>query len=297
MTLANSRKIVLFSSAAALFILLFGLIVGTGSGPARAEAITPSPQRAPDDKGPIWDDGCIVLLNRVLESPLDKCVYGAPDSEKKVVLFGDSHAMQYGPALIRLAREKGWRLTALVRQRCAVAQVQLNPHCDRWRANSMRHIVRREKPDLVVISTATTAIYSLKKGSKRLSRDESQPLLIEGLKKTMRRLQRAGARVVLIRDQHQTPVDFLECVGRHRKNPNARCSFKPDNGRDRRGFDYRAARQVKGVRLIDPAPLFCPGSRCPVVRGNILIYRDNYHITATYSRSIAPWLAKRLPNL
>ena len=160
----------------------------------------------------------------------------------------------------------------------------------------MWRIVRHERPDLVVVSTATTARYKVKVGNRTLSREASQPKLIQGMKKTLQRLRNTGAKVVLIRDQHRARPDTPECVRRNYKRPNKKCSFRPDSRRDRQNFDYRAARQVKGVSVIDPMPRFCPKRPCRVVVENMLMYRDSYHITATYARSIASWLGRKLPT-
>jgi hypothetical protein len=47
--------------------------------------------------------------------------------------------------------------------------------------------------------------------------------------------------------------------------------------------------------------ILCPrtprGRRCPAVVGNALVYRDTYHLSATYARTLAPWLMRRLPSL
>lgn len=277
----------------ALFIMIL-MLAGLGCAEA-ADAIKPRPKDAADDRGRIYSDRCIVLGPKA-HSPGARCVYGKRNSNRKVVLFGDSHALQWGPTMIRLANEKGWRLTALIRQGCPVAQVKFERWCDNWRHNTMRRIVRRERPGLVVVSTATTGRYKVKDGSETLSRDESQSHLVEGMKKTLQRLRNMGARVIVIRDQHLAPSGTPTCVRRNIKRPNRNCSFRPDDRRDRQDFDYRAARQVKQVRVLDPVPVFCPKRPCQVVNNGLLMYRDGYHITATYARSLAPWLGRKLPT-
>jgi len=41
----------------------------------------------------------------------------------------------------------------------------------------------------------------------------------------------------------------------------------------------------------------CAGQRCPAVIGDILVYRNSGHITATYTATMTPWLARRIPAL
>lgn len=297
MALSNSKRVAPLAAALSVATLTLIMLTGLATETSAADTIKPRPRDAHDDKGRIFSDRCIVLKKKTTKSPDSKCVYGKAKSKREVVLFGDSHALQYGPTMIRLANRNDWRLTALIKQGCAVAQVKFADGCDEWRSNTMRRIVREERPDLVVVSTATTARYKVKAGSKTLSRKKSQPKLVKGMKKTLQRLRDTGAKVVLIRDQHRAPPDTPECVRRHGKKPNKKCSFRPDERRDRQDFDYRAARQVKKVRVIDPTPRFCPKRPCRVVANNMLMYRDSYHITATYARSLASWLDDKLPDL
>jgi len=50
------------------------------------------------------------------------------------------------------------------------------------------------------------------------------------------------------------------------------------------------------VRLIDPTPVACTENKCPAVIGDVLVYRNGAHFTATYVRTLTPWLGKQLPE-
>ena len=221
------------------------------------------------------------------------------DGERRVVLFGDSHALQYGPTMIRLAREKGWRLVGLIRQGCVIAQVKLDEVCDKWRRNTMRRIIQREKPGLVVISSATTARYKVTRKGRKLSREDSQPHLIHGMKKTLQRLRNSGAKVVVIRDQVRAPFVPADCLRKKGTAKPSRCAFRP-SPRGHHAFDAKAGRAVNRVKVIDPLPKLCPKRgkkrKCPVVRDNVLVYRDSYHFSATYARKLSNWLDRKLPT-
>jgi hypothetical protein len=43
----------------------------------------------------------------------------------------------------------------------------------------------------------------------------------------------------------------------------------------------------EGVGFIDPTPWVCPSSPCPVVLGNLLVYRDAGHLTATFAAALS----------
>jgi peptidoglycan/LPS O-acetylase OafA/YrhL len=263
----------------------------------KVTAIRPPPAEAKADKGRLFDDGC---LTKGKDRRSARCVYGDPGGRRTVVLFGDSHALQYFPALERLAEQRGWRLVGLTRASCPIGAVDYQPTCNAWRENTLRRIERREKPDLVVTSSATDDRFRVKAGGRRLSRRASQPLLEAGYARTFRRLRRAGARVAVIRDQARAPFEVAGCVS---DNPDRlrRCVFRPRRSAAN-AFDARGARRAgRGVKLVDPMRILCPrttrGRRCPAVVGNALVYRDTYHLSATYARTLAAWLGRRLPPM
>lgn len=259
--------------------------------PAKRSVVSlrPNPLDAPTDKGRLWDDGC-VLLKDDTDSP--ECAYGDVDSDKNVVVFGDSHALQWFPPLIRLAENRGWRLVGLVRAGCVVGQVQYERPCNVWRNKAMRRIVRRERPDLVVVSTSTGGRYRVVHKGRRLNRRASQGVLIAGFAKTLRRLKRTGAEVVVIRDQMLAPFNPPECVSKHSDDV-GRCVFYSRRKRER-AFDAFGAARAR-ARLVDPNRILCPRHRCPSVMGRMLVYRDTYHMSATFARTLTPWLRRQLP--
>ncbi|MDQ2700959.1 MAG: hypothetical protein M3Y23_06490 [Actinomycetota bacterium] len=281
-------------------LTLFALALGLNGGPhevtqtdsASAAKYRPSIKKTPSDKGKMDADRCIARRGDT-RSKLSRCTYGKKDGDRTVVLMGDSHALQYGPAMIGVAKKRNWRLIALMRQSCVVAQVKYDKTCDTWRKNTMRSIVRDIKPDMVVISTGTVARYRVKRGGRTLSRKASEPHLKRGMVKTLKRLRKTGTRVVVIRDQARSPFFVHKCL---RKKPARKCSFKGGGRTERGPFDAKAARAVKKVKLIDPFGKLCPKGRCPGVVGKVIVYRDRYHLTATYARTLTPWLDRKLPR-
>src|SRR5690606_3098150 len=51
---------------------------------------------------------------------------------------------------------------------------------------------------------------------------------------------------------------------------------------------------ISGHPLLDFTDVFCRDGRCPPVIGNVFVYRDSHHVTASYMRTLAPVLAQRL---
>lgn len=263
----------------------------------KATSLRPSPQNANDDKGRLFDDGCLTM-GKKRESK--RCVYGNPKGRTTVVVLGDSHALQYFPAMLQLAEQHDWRLVGLTRASCPIGDVDYQPTCNAWRENTLRRIEEQEKPDLIVTTNSIDERFRVKVGGRKLSRTASEPYLEDGFSRTYRRLLRTGARLAVIRDQSPTPFDPAECVLENQQRLE-RCAFKP-NRNVKLSFDSRAARKTsKRIKIIDPLRILCRGTgskrRCPAVIGNALVYRDSDHLSATYARTLDDWLGRRLPKV
>lgn len=264
---------------------------------ASAGSLRPDPAKAGFDKGRLFDDGCLVAVKNV-KSKL--CTYAlGRDNLDRVFLFGDSHAMQYFPALARLGRRETWRLTGLTKAGCPPSATLVNnpklegpyPQCQEWRNYAVRRIAR-SRPELIVVSGAS--YYSAVKNGKKLSRNESRRTLTRNYSTTLRRLVRTGATVVVIKDLPTVPYgSSSDCVARNRRNP-GRCAFPRRNSKTT-DFGVKAARDVRGVTVASIDAALCPNRVCRAVIGNKVTYRGSNHLTATYSETLARFLGGQMP--
>lgn len=252
-------------------------------------SVSPPPADAKADRGQLAADGCMVEQHTFR---FPTCVYGDRRGRKTVVLFGDSQAMHWFPPLLRLARKHDWRLIGRVRAGCPPVAIRFSSRCDRWRAETLRRIERRDKPDLVI--TGTGVAYRAIVGGRRLSSKASAKHLRSGYVRTMKRLRRTGAKVAVMKTLTWAPNRIVSCV---RDNPRRlrKCAFErkqPTN----RAFEARAAKRVKGAKLVDARDAVCLPRICPAVSDDLLVYRDPQHLSATYARTLAQWLDARLPR-
>ncbi len=277
-------------------VLAFGgVLAGCGDGeavgPATVADLVPQPDVARDDKGPVILDGCRSGLEY---TDAWTCIYGDPASDTTVVLWGDSHAMQFSPPLIKLAEKRGWRLVTMFRGNCLTADVSYQVACDTWRANALARI-SDERPRAVVTATDTGNGYALWEGGIRMSREASEPLLREAYARTLEVLAgmtRPKGGVFLLRDLPRSSFRPPDCL---LENPDdlPACDFKGLR-KNPPGFDLVAARKVPGVKLIDLSGTVCPGGRCNSARDGMVIYRDATHISATYAETLTDLLGREI---
>jgi len=272
-------------------VALAGCGDGDSPGPVAVTSLVPDPEVARDDKGPVILDGCRSGLEY---TDAWTCVYGDPASAETVVLWGDSHAMQFSPPLIKLAEERGWRLVTMFRGNCLTADVTFEPACDAWRANALDRI-EAEQPKLVITATDTGNGYALWEDGKRMSRQDSEPLLRGAYERTLEKL--AGATrprggVILIRDLPRSGFRPPDCLLEHPEDL-AACDFEGMR-KNPPGFDLAAARKVGGVKLVDLSDVICPGGTCNSARDGMVVYRDATHISATYAETLTDLLGRQI---
>jgi len=264
-----------------------------------ADRLRPNPRDADGDQPKMYD-GCFVG-HEGLDSPA--CVFGDRRSQRTVVLFGDSHAMMWGPAMDVAAKRRGWRLVTLAKQGCTIAMVPiynapLGRHydeCDTWRARTLRRIVTKEKPDLIVVDSVSR--YEVMHGDSRSGPYSAESLraLTDGTARMLRRLRATRAPVAIMAATPTAPTNVPACVS-GALDDLEKCAFALAGSVKGPPVNADAAAQAGGVAVVNPLPVLCPGGRCPAVIGDVLVYRDNNHITATYSRTLGPWLSRRLPS-
>ncbi len=207
------------------------------------------------------------------------CPLGDPAGTRTIVVMGDSHAAQWIPAIDKIAKDRKWKLVAFTKAACPVTRVAIlddgKPYeqCAVWREKVLAEIAKL-KPDFVITSQSNyTSVL--------------QDAMVEGLRSVWTELAGQGVRVVAIRNTPHSLFDPRTCLG---TDP-AKCA-NPRNKVESQDIFARAAETMQGVTLVDLNDALCTRDTCPAVVGNIVVLRDNHHLTATYALALAPYLAK-----
>jgi hypothetical protein len=230
---------------------------------------------------------------------VNTCIFGDPNSATVVVLFGDSHAIQWFNALQSVAQQAHWRLVTVLKSGCAASNIGADTvaeadACALWRAKALQAIVTL-RPTIVLAASAT-AVFGRTKDEWPYGRLD---LLTLGTKETLDRLTQAQLRVVVFRDTPLPPFNVPICVARSTVHPwfgLHSCGFARTTAVSSRVFDAEksAAAGLPGVHFLDLTDEFCPAAVCPAILHNMIVYRDQNHMTGTFASSLAPALAARL---
>jgi peptidoglycan/LPS O-acetylase OafA/YrhL len=257
-----------------------------------ATALRPNPLRARADRSRGYYSGCLVGIEGTNSN---KCLFGDPEGDRTLILFGDSHAMQYFPALEELAENHHWRLIELTKAECPPEELEVRSmvedreysQCDEWREKSLERIERGDE-NVTVVMSGDTVYVPYGPNGEELAGDEAAEAMEAGYLRTLRRLNQAGLRTVVIRDTPASSEDVPSCVSEDIQHLD-RCAFPRPHEWDRE-YDVRAANAFPATHLVDLTDEICPAEICRAVIGNALVYRDKSHLTATFARTLEPML-------
>jgi hypothetical protein len=258
--------------------------------------IVPPLTGAKQDISLAWRDGC--LVGGSVTTNKTGCVFGDANSHTTVVLFGDSHAAAWFPAVDAISQRQHWRLIFMGKVGCPAADVVVRHHdgspyttCLTWRHNTERQIAELH-PAMVVV---TSSEY-------RASPADTVPTghgntWLNGLAAAFKALHRATRHLVFIADVPRLTQPAIDCISAHIADVfpctvARRKAFLWPNIR-RRELELAKAEGVVGI---DPAPWFCTPDRCPVITDNMLMFRDSQHIMPQWSAFLAPLLEGSLVN-
>ena len=161
------------------------------------ESITPDPATAITADLPA-NGNCSLVVTDSTDVP---CAFGDLSSRVQVDLLGDSHAMQWQPALTAVAERRHWRVVTHTKSACpftaAVVTLQGRPYrsCSIWNDNVVSAIIR-ERPTLVL--TTQLGENPAYRDGHTLSGAADRQAQIEGYLTAWRRLTDAGIHVVAI---------------------------------------------------------------------------------------------------
>jgi len=248
----------------------------------------------------IYADGCHVDLPGTDSL---RCEYGDTTAASSIVLFGDSHAAQWFPALERVAVDRRMKLVSLTKSGCPSASVDLinrqfgrrYDECTTWRANAIRRIIAL-RPATVVISNYSG--YIAVPGSRE-PWTTSEMEWRAGMKATVASLDSAGIRTILLADTPLPGFDVLSCLARSTWNPvlhRDRCEFRRTSaaGEIAHSIDAEVAAGSSFADFVDLTDAICATEPCrPEVDGSVS-YRDAHHLSTRFAVSVADTLADRI---
>jgi peptidoglycan/LPS O-acetylase OafA/YrhL len=248
---------------------------------------------APEDEPWFNDPACSGT-----EEGVTTCRFSEDPPTRRVALVGDSHAEHWRGALHRIGRELNWEIVEMLKGGCpathAVAVTfehrEMDAEgCYRW-GRHVDDVLRDGSFDSVFTSSFTSEFtFEAARGQ------DSMESGARGFADAWTDWADTGARVYVLRDVPTTGGRHIpECLQGNPDSP-VQCArpraeaVVPDAATVamQRLADDR-------VRLLDFTSSFCDEATCYAAIGGAVVYWDFDHMTAQYSRSLAPYLLEKI---
>jgi peptidoglycan/LPS O-acetylase OafA/YrhL len=300
-----------FAGLASLALAATSVALFLTDGLAFRVAPSPTIARTQQDA---WNFQADICLRRDSSLPgAGQCVLGADDPRLPVtvVLWGDSHAAQFRPALASVGRQLGQRIETFTKAGCPpILSGQLRSSspmvrdCPAFNAAVMGRIAATPAIAHVVVALRWDAIARGEVVSVApdgsATQQATQQLLVQQLRQLGEMLRRRGGRLILISQVPLPSFDPLVC---------ARAAWLRTGSFDAcREFDTTAAepinRAVDGTMIdalkslqlfvIDAHSILCRNSRCLAIMGDDMIYLDAFHLSPQGARLFVPYLQQSL---
>ncbi|MCX4097583.1 acyltransferase family protein [Nocardia sp. alder85J] len=254
--------------------------------------VAPAPMRptvleAPAEVPPPTVDGCIADWNT---RDLITCVYGDKDADRTLALVGSSHAEHWLPALQILAAQHRFRIVTYLKMGCPLTlsddvsyKGEPNPDCRDWSREAIDRL-GTDRPDWV-FTTGTRP-----RGD---TGDETPQDYLD----VWSALADRGLDVVAVRDtpwlrRNGVRYKAVDCLARGGGGDD--CGIRRADALDPVNPALEPASRFPTVFPIDLTNAVCTPEVCPAIAGNVLVYHDEHHLTATYARTLAPELDRQL---
>ena len=213
---------------------------------------------------------------------LPACVYGDPHGKRTMVLWGDSHVFMWFPAVNAIALKNHWKLVALFKYGCPVADIPVwnvvvdapYPSCGEFRTKVIARL-KKLAPSLVLMSEEFATL-----GANKEAISTSQ--WTGALEKTFSMLG-SKPKKVLIGSTIAGPYAYPSACLASSPTNIQRCSYSATSATPAAelGSEQLAAAAAK-VRYVSVLPWTC-SSVCTDVIGSMIAYYSAGHLSATYS--------------
>jgi hypothetical protein len=192
------------------------------------------------------------------------------------------------PAVNAAAEQFGWKLITWTKATCPPFPLPIfSPvlgrtfyECDDWRQDVLNQIAAIH-PALVILGVARhyTDVYNFTPYSS---------VWLSGIGQEVSAIRSLGPQVLMLGPVPKPPFDVPGCLSAHLTSATA-CTVPIGVGLNQSGI---AAETMvvnnNGGSYVDTQPWFCTLTTCAVMVDNLVVYRDDNHLTAAYAAFLTP---------
>jgi len=250
----------------------------------------PTVLEAQDDVPESTNDGCISDFDN---AGIINCSYGDISATRTIALAGGSHAEHWITALDALGKEHHVKVVTYLKMGCPLTTDPLPlvmgdnrpyPKCRQWNGRVMARLIA-DRPDFVF--TTSTRPWNTKPG-------DTMPGTYLGIWKAF---SDAGIPVLAMRDtpwltRNGKPFMPADCLAKG--GDAVSCGIERAAVLSDRNQTLDFVDKFPGMKALDMSDAVCRDDYCRAIEGNIQVYHDAHHLSATYMRTMTPELGRQI---
>jgi hypothetical protein len=225
------------------------------------------------------------------------CTGGDASATKLIVLYGDSHASMWMPAIDAIAKKNGYRVELYAKLACPLIEApiwsyQLNrpfTECTQWQQLVLPKI-KNAKPDILIVTDQWKPAVT--NGAK--SDFDTETLWEKEFPKALTTLNSFTKKLIVIGNNPSMTTDSINCVSRPGVTLSLCSSVRTQADNHAINKIEQAAAVALKAPYIDTVAWACDPYMCPAIIDNKLVYFDQWHFTATYVNWLTAPLAKAI---
>jgi peptidoglycan/LPS O-acetylase OafA/YrhL len=250
----------------------------------------PTVLEAQNDLPESTNDGCISDFDNI---GVVNCTYGDLSATRTIALAGGSHAEHWITALDALGKMHHFKVVTYLKMGCPLTTEEEPlvmgdnrpyPNCRKWNERVMAKLIS-DHPSFVF--TTSTRPWNIKPG-------DVMPSTYIGIWQT---LSDNNIPILAMRDtpwlvRNEQPFFPTDCLAKG--GDAVSCGIRRSEVLSDRNqtLDFPAVFPL--MRVLDLSDAVCRADVCRAVEGNVLIYHDSHHISATYMRTLIPELGRQM---
>jgi SGNH domain (fused to AT3 domains) len=240
-------------------------------------------------------------------NPAKECAFGQTRASRTILLFGDSQAPMWFPALSNFASTHNWKLIMMAKAACPPWQGPSTSSYQLYGGLTVANCAKRVQDEINVIIklkpqiTIPVGLDIFQPDGVQSTASQNSPAIT----RLIRALAPAHTKVLLFApiplfDSTVTQVSPTQCLSIRASDVKS-CALTPTQiaSSPIRVAIAEAARTNR-TPLVDVLPLFCSSTLCPLFvthQGQTyLIYQNQWHMNLAYSAFISTALAPLLTN-
>jgi peptidoglycan/LPS O-acetylase OafA/YrhL len=262
---------------------------------AAGASVTSWPDQPPRISNLAYSKDCNVTRADTTSSA---CVFGDPNGTTTAVVYGDSHAAMWIPALDVIGKQEQIKFVQLTKPGCPALDFTIYSQtlkreyteCTDYRAFALGKIAEI-KPDVVIISNAYRDVTMSVDGKS--TSDGVAEAWMDGLTSIIQQISPNTGRIVVIGDMAYPNDPGIDCLTANADDVTACDTPRSDAVDEEHNALEGQTAIAAGADYVDTIPWFCTDSVCPAVIGGLTVHRDNYHTGENYVVYLAQALAER----